>query len=60
MGVNYVTNDNEVMSDYLVVDVSHPFMEQEVQFPSGFESQNVRREQRRQCEGFNVWKQPLS
>ena len=38
MGVNYVTNDAEVMGDYLVVDVGKPFMEWEINFPSGFES----------------------
>jgi hypothetical protein len=39
MTVNYVENDDDVMADYLVVDTDLPFMEWELQFPEGFESE---------------------
>jgi hypothetical protein len=39
MTVNYVENDDDVMADYLVVDTDSPFLEWEIQFPEGLESE---------------------
>ena len=39
MTVNFVENDDDVMAPYLVVDTSLPFMEWEIQFPEGLESE---------------------
>lgn len=39
MTVNYVENDDDVLADYLVVDTDSPFLEWEIQFPEGFESE---------------------
>jgi len=38
-GVNYHENDDNVISDYLVIDADLPFLEWEIQFPEGFESE---------------------
>jgi len=39
MTVNFVENDDDVMADYLVVDTDLPFLEWEIQFPEGLESE---------------------
>jgi hypothetical protein len=36
--INYVENDDDVIADYMVVDTSAPFLEWEIQFPEGLES----------------------
>jgi hypothetical protein len=36
--VNYVENDDDVLADYLMVDTDLPFLEWEIQFPEGLES----------------------
>ena len=38
MSVNFVQNDNDQTSDFLVVEPNSPFMEWEIQFPNGMES----------------------
>ncbi len=39
MAVNYVENDDDVMSDYFVVDTDNPFIEWSIEFPEGLESE---------------------
>lgn len=39
MGVNYVENDDNDLGDYLVIDADLPFIEWEIQFPEGLESE---------------------
>jgi len=39
MAVNYVQDDDNNMGAWLVVDTDSPFMEWEIQFPEGFESE---------------------
>jgi len=38
MAVNYRENDDNMMADYLVVDINKAFLEWEIQFASGFET----------------------
>jgi hypothetical protein len=39
MTVNYVQDDDDIVGPFLVVDTDAPFMEWEIQFPEGFESE---------------------
>jgi len=38
MAVNFIQNDDDEMSDYLVIDKDKPFFEWEIQFPQGLKS----------------------
>lgn len=41
IGVNYIEDENDVLGDFLVVDDDSPFMEWELEFTEGLESERV-------------------